>query len=475
MTRALFLLLLPVLFLAVIPQSLALGEERVEWVDSKIRGTPESIPAYLAEPIWPHISFTSALAITAVESRGRMFVTEQRGNIWILPSDLTASPESPELSVDLSVHIQGFRNAYGLAFHPRFESNQICYIFCTTILQSGVQQSTVSSFRLDDSLKILPESREDIISCGSGGHNGGDIQFGPDGMLFIPVGDLAPPDPPDPRNDGQNLATIAGAISRIDVDRRDPGLPYGIPKDNPFVDIQGARPEIWAFGFRNPWKMDFHPKTSNIWLGDVGWELYEMVHRVEKGGDHGWSVVEGPVPAKPDQTRGPGPIVAPIVSYSHDTEGASVTGGFFNSGERFPELKGAYIYGDWSNGKVWALEWDGEKMIRNDLIAETRKQIVSFGDASGGEIIFLDWPDDQRLHRLVPNPRAGEVSDFPSRLSLTGLFEDTENEIPTPGVYEFSINSPMWQEGAESSYWVAIPGEGGFKTSIARPQPFVLT
>ena len=119
-------------------------------------------------------------------------------------------------------------------------------------------------------------------SCGAGGHNGGDIQFGPDGMLYIPVGDLAPPDPPDPRNDGQNLATIAGAISRIDVDRRDPGLPYGIPKDNPFVDIQVARPEIWAFGFRNPWKMDFHPKTSNIWLGDVGWELYEMVHRVER-------------------------------------------------------------------------------------------------------------------------------------------------------------------------------------------------
>ena len=172
MTRPLFPLLLPILFLAVIPQSLALGEERVEWVDSKIRGTPEPIPAYLAEAIWPHISFTSALAITVLESRGRMFVTEQRGNIWILPSDLTASPESPELLADLSAYIQGFRNAYGLAFHPRFESNQLCYIFYTTILQSGVQQSTVSSFRLDDSLKILPESREDIISCGAGGHNG---------------------------------------------------------------------------------------------------------------------------------------------------------------------------------------------------------------------------------------------------------------------------------------------------------------
>ena len=475
MNRAPFPLSLPVLFLAVISQSLALGEERVEWVDSKIRGTPEPIPDYRAEPIWPHISFTNALAITVLESRDRMFVTEQRGNIWILPSDLTANPESPELSADLSTFIQGFRNAYGLAFHPRFEANRLCYIFYTTILQSGVQLSTVSSFRLDDSLKIMPESREDIISCGAGGHNGGDIQFGPDGMLYIPVGDLAPPDPPDPRNDGQNLATIAGAISRIDVDRRDPGLPYGIPKDNPFVDMEGARPEIWAFGFRNPWKMDFHPKTSNIWLGDVGWELYEMVHRVEKGGNHGWSVVEGPVPAKPDQTHGPGPIVAPIVSYSHDTEGASVTGGFFNSGERFPELKGAYIYGDWSNGKVWALEWDGEKMTRNDLIAETRKQIVSFGDVSGGEIIFLDWPDDQRLHRLVPNPRAGEVSDFPSRLSLTGLFEDTENEIPAPGVYGFSINSPMWQDGAESSYWVAIPRKEGFETSIAKPQPFILT
>ena len=146
MNRAPFPLSLPVLFLAVISQSLALGEERVEWVDSKIRGTPEPIPAYRAEPIWPHISFTNALAITVLESRERMFVTEQRGNIWILPSDLNANPESPELSADLSTFIQGFRNAYGLAFHPRFEANRLCYIFYTTILQSGVQLSTGKFF-----------------------------------------------------------------------------------------------------------------------------------------------------------------------------------------------------------------------------------------------------------------------------------------------------------------------------------------
>jgi len=475
MNRSPLLLFSIALSLAIFSQSLALAEERVEWVDSKTRGTPEPIPAFRAEPIWPHISFTNALAITVLESRDRMFIAEQGGKIWILPSDLNAKPKSPELSADLSKFIQGFRNTYGLAFHPKFEDNQLCYIFHTAIQPTGTHRSTVSSFRLDDSLRIVPESREDIISCGAGGHNGGDIQFGPDGLLYIPVGDLAPPDPPDPNNDGQNLATLAGAISRIDVDRRDPGLPYGIPKDNPFVDMEGARPEIWAFGFRNPWKMDFHPETSNVWLGDVGWELYEMVHRVEKGGNHGWSVVEGPIPAKPDQKRGPGPIVAPIVSYSHHTDGASVTGGYFNSGARFPELKGAYIYGDWATGKIWALKLNGEKMTSNDLIAETRKQVVAFGRAAGGDILFIDWPTDQRLHRLVPNPRAGEVSEFPSKLSLTGLFEDTEKATPSAGVYGFSINSPMWQDGAESDYWVAIPGDDGFETDIASAGPFKLT
>lgn len=451
----------------------AVADERVPWEVSNVKGTPEPTPAYLAEPFWEHITFNNALDITVLESEDRMFVTERLGKIWILPSDLSSQPEAAELSVDLSGFIPMLHSVYGLTFHPNFEENRQCYIFYTVLMETGNQQSTISSFRLDESLAIIPTSREDILSCGGGGHNGGDVQFGPDGMFYVPLGDFAVPDPPDPDNVGQDMSNLASTIIRIDVDRRDPGLAYHVPQDNPFVGVEGVRPEIWAFGFRNPWKMDFHPETENIWLGDVGWELFEMVHRVEKGGNHGWSVMEGPALAKPDQKRGPGPIVAPVISYPH-TDGTSITGGFFVSGNRFPELEGSYIYGDWGNGKVWALDWDGDKVVRNELIAETRKQVVTFQKGPDGEILFLDWPDNQNLHRLVPNPRGGEISEFPRKLSLTGVFRDTAKEIPAPGVYRFSINTPMWQEGTESSYWVAIPGEGRFETEIAGA-PFNLT
>ena len=292
------------------------------------------------------------------------------------------------------------------------------------------------------------------------------MHFGPDGMLYFTVGDLAPPSPPDPENAGQDMTNLASTLVRIDVDHQDAGLAYRIPKDNPFINEEGARPEIWAYGFRNPWKFCFKPGTDEIWLGDVGWEIWEMVHRVQKGGNYGWSIMEGPAPLKPDQKQGPTPISPPIAYYPH-TLGASSTGGYFVTSPRLPELQGAYIYGDYVTGKVWALNWDGERVTSNRIIADTRKQIVSFGQDNKGDLLFLDYPNDNRLYRLVPNTEDQEMDNFPKQLSDTGLFTELSKETPSPGVYPFSINAPTWQDRFESRYWIGLPGKGRMDGVIA--------
>ncbi|MCZ6672734.1 MAG: PQQ-dependent sugar dehydrogenase [Verrucomicrobia bacterium] len=441
------------------------AEERVAWTASKVQGSPEPPAPYTAEVIWPHISFDEGLDITLLESEERMFITERYGKIWMLPADLSANPEKAELVCDLKQFVPEFDNAYGLTFHPNFPDNRQLFVFYIVGITDEEMITRVSRFRMDDHLKIIPASEEIIISFDGGGHNGGDVQFGPDGLLYFPIGDLASPSPPDPYNEGQKMSTLASTIVRIDIDHQDSGLAYHIPEDNPFVGIEGIRPEIWAFGFRNPWKMCFDPEYGDIWTGDVGWEMWEMVYRVEKGGNYGWSIMEGPSPTKMNQPRGPTPISPPAVYYPH-TEGASITGGFFVTSPQYPDLKGAYIYGDWVTGKVWALNWDGRRVVKNELIAETGKQIVTFGQDLNGNLIFMDYPNNCRLYRLVPNSKTDADNNFPRRLSETGIFRNVETEETYPGVYSFSIRAPMWQDGYRSRYWIGMPGEGGLVTEV---------
>ena len=294
--------LLRATLLFLIPVLVTEAEERLAWTTSQIEGSPEPPPPYVAEVIWPHITFDEGLDLTFLKSEERLFVTEQKGKIWMLPADLNAHPEKAELAADLQQFIPEFRFVYGLTFHPKFRENRELFVFYTVDRSENELATRVSRFRMDDRLKLIPSSEELIVTFGGGGHNGGDVQFGPDGMLYFTVGDLAPPSPPDPHNEGQNMRTLASTIVRIDIDRKDPGLAYRIPEDNPFVNREGVRPEIWAFGFRNPWKMCFDPVYGDIWTGDVGWELWEMVFRVEKGRqlrlvDYGRAIVHQARPA----------------------------------------------------------------------------------------------------------------------------------------------------------------------------------
>jgi len=440
------------------------AQEREAWTSSNIHGSPEPPPPYVAETVWPHISFDDPLDMTLLRSEEKLFITERDGKVWSLPADLQSRPDGADLMLDANEMIPDLLRLLGLEFHPDFENNRRLYLYYAINTTTNNRfELELSEFTMDADWRTVPGSQKVFLHFPGNGHTGGDIQFGPDGMLYIPIGDLTPPSPPDGNLSGQNLGDIASTILRIDINRKDPGLPYAIPKDNPFVNLEGARPEIWAYGLRNPWKLSFHPESGDLWVGDVGWEKWEMVHRVEKGGNYGWSTMEGPMPTNNGQDNGPSPISPPTAAYDH-IQGASVTGGYFVTSPRIPDLQGKYIYGDYVTGKVWALDWDGKKVASNRVIADTRQAIVTFGQDNKGDLLFVKLAQQTSLQRLVPNPAKDRSEDFPQLLSKTGIFTDLPAQKADKGVYDFKIHSPIWHDGYEADYWVAMPNKTGITT-----------
>src|SRR5439155_3840603 len=231
-------------------------------------------------------------------------------------------------------------------------------------------------------------------------------------------------------NTGQDCSDLLSSVLRIDVDHKgepggvSPRVNYAIPKDNPFLGMKGVRPEIWAYGFRNPWRMSFDRQTGQLWVGDVGWELWEMVHKVEKGGNYGWSIVEGRQPIKPNQKPGPTPIRPPMIELPH-TIAASVTGGYVYRGKKFPELAGAYVFGDWETRRIWAARFDGDRVTEMPEIVKLGIRMAAFGEDNDGEIYFAEY-DHGTLHTLARNDAAGKNTNFPTKLSETGLFKDVK-------------------------------------------------
>ena len=205
--------------------------------------------------------------------------------------------------------------------------------------------------------------------------------------------------------------------------------------------------------------MSFDRATGDLWVGDVGWELWEMVYRVKKAGNYGWSIMEGPQPVKPEGKRGPTPILPPTLQFPH-TEAASITGGYVYRGKRLEDLAGAYICGDWVTRKLWATKFDGDKIVSHREIAQETQRIVAFGEARDGELYFLDYDEAGKIYRLVPNPAVKEKqSDFPKKLSETGLFSSVKERTPAPGVVPFSINAEQWADHAAAERFLALPGK----------------
>ncbi len=247
-------------------------------------------------------------------------------------------------------------------------------------------------------------------------------------------------------------------MMRLDVDHPDPGRNYSIPKDNPFVNTPGALPEIWAYGFRNPWRFSFDPKTGQPWVGDVGQDLWEMIELSHKGANHGWSVMEGSHSFLPGRKRGPTPIVPPVVEHHH-SDCRSVTGGYVYQGAKFPELRGLYLYGDYQYGKVWGLRYDyaRKKVTMHRVLAISTVKIASFGIGRDGSFYAVDY-DAGTISQLEKAPPEGKMPPFPRRLSETGVFSSVANHTVAPGVVPYSINAPFWSDGANKERFFALPG-----------------
>ena len=384
--------------------------ERVLWNTSRVVGSPEPPPPYRLRRVFPQYTFENPTFIAQDPNSERLLVAEYEGRIYSFQGN------DPDAGKDL--FLDWNRRVSAFSFHPRYRDNGQVFVFSPTNPklegkkdEEGnpvTQLSRVSRFELEpgsDPPRLRPESEKVIIEWPSGGHNGGEAIIGPDGYLYVATGDGTGSS--DREHTGQDVDDLLAVMMRLDVERPDPGRAYSIPQDNPFVGVPGAREEIWAYGFRNPWRFSFDPVTGQPWVGDVGQDLWELIELVSRGSNHGWPVKEGSHPFHPNTKPGPTPIVPPVMEHHH-RESRSITGGYVYQGDKFPELKGAYLYGDYSYGKIWGLRYDHDQkeVVWHQELADSAVKIVSFGLGRDGAVYALDY-DSGEVFELEHQPAAG--------------------------------------------------------------------
>jgi glucose/arabinose dehydrogenase len=322
------------------------------------------------------------------DGSGRMFVVEQPGRIRIATTSGLA--KGPFLDIKDRVNSRGNEQGLlGLAFHPRYAENGLFFVNYT----DHGSHNVIARYRVSGDPDFGDAASETILLSVDdpyGNHNGGVLSFGPDGYLYAGLGDGGSAN--DPFGHGQNTGSLLGKILRVDVDG---GEPYAIPGDNPFAK-SGGRPEVWAYGLRNPWRMSFDAATGGLYIGDVGqgvWEEVDFLPAGAPGGaNFGWNYREGTHAFA--GTPPPGAeLIDPVAEYSHNDGGCSITGGYVYRGS-MPEWTGIYLYGDYCSGKLWGLlhtpDVSAEAKWTTNLLYETGANITTFGQDTGGEVYLAD-------------------------------------------------------------------------------------
>lgn len=381
--------------------------------ESEPTATPAAIPAATPPQVRFEVAFPGLpnlerpIAMVEVPGQGTMLVALQDGRILSFAKNEGASALETVLDHRQKVSRSGNEEGLlGLALDPSFEKNGYLYAYYSAA--SGSRRTVLSRFSTSGdgaALRAGPASELIILEVPQpfSNHNGGALAFGPDGTLYLGLGDGGSAG--DPRGNGQDLKTnLLGSIIRIDVRAATKAKPYAIPPDNPFAASPGgARPETWAYGLRNPWRFSFDRETGKLWAGDVGQGAREEIDIVERGLNYGWNVMEGFICFKPSSACPQTALTLPVIDYERDAGACSVTGGYVYRGKALPALRGWYVYADFCNGAVWAFNSAGATQGSRPHVAQLRARgpnIASFAEDSVGELYILAF--DGNIYRLVP-------------------------------------------------------------------------
>jgi len=394
-----------------------------------------------------------------VEQDGRVRKFENTPDVSSVSTFVDMRGNGTAIDVDSSALEEGL---LGMAFHPAYGSDNYSVFLSYTVNSSGTDSVVARFESLDNGATLDADSAGDAtellrLDQPYNNHNGGNIAFGPDGYLYVGFGDGGSGG--DPGDRAQNTQNLFGSMVRIDVDGE---APYGIPSDNPFApnprcaDGTGSQPcpEIYAWGFRNPWRWSFDEPTGDLWLGDVGQVLWEEIDIVELGGNYGWRCREG---AHDYNTNGncPDGLIDPVIEYSGTAVGDAVTGGVVYRGSGIPALQGRYIFADYSRGKIFASVDQGDGTYGFETLLDTDYFISSFALDENGELLFLDLGGG-RIYRVVASG-GGSSDTIPSLLSESGCVDPANPSQPAAGVIPYDINVPFWSDGAVKERFYAIP------------------
>jgi glucose/arabinose dehydrogenase len=374
--------------------------ETTTTIDSNVFRFPNASEVekrFTIQDVFPGLKFKRPLELQkAGDGSGRVFVVEQGGQIYVIENKPLIKAE---LFLDISNRIDNSGNEMGLlglAFHPDFKKNGLFFVNYT-----NSTSTVISKFKTDPSNlnRADPSSEEIILTFAQpySNHNGGQLAFGPnDGYLYIGVGDGGSGG--DPHGNGQNCSTLLGKILRIDINKKDPGLNYSIPPDNPFVNnSQDKREEIYAYGLRNPWRFSFDPQSGRLWAADVGQDRVEEIDLIDKGKNYGWNIMEGSLCYNPSSGCHTSGLELPVYEYRHPL-GDAITGGYVYSGQKLPVLHGAYIYSDYGTGLIWGLWYEAGNKPQNFTLANTKLNISSFGIDENNELYMTAF--DGKVYNL---------------------------------------------------------------------------
>ncbi|QMU30672.1 PQQ-dependent sugar dehydrogenase [Adhaeribacter radiodurans] len=353
---------------------------------------PPAITDYTLTEAFPALKFDKPVELTSPDDgTNRIFVVAQNGKIHVFPNLTTASEAPVFLNLSPKVATGGELGLLGLAFHPDYKTNGYFYVNYT---RGNPLTTVISRFKVSAAEPNVadPNSEQILLTYAQpySNHNGGKLAFGNDGYLYIASGDGGSGG--DPQNNAQNLQKLLGKILRIDVNAPSGNLSYAIPTDNPYKgNTEGFREEIYAYGLRNPWRFSFDRPTGTLWAGDVGQGNIEEISIIKKGSNYGWKIREGNTcfgTANCDLTG----LEEPIWSYPQNTEnGRSITGGYVSHDKNLTGLEGKYIYGDYVSGNIWALTFNGNQTVTNELITKAADNISSFGEDSQQGLYILGY------------------------------------------------------------------------------------